>query len=110
MAFLERTKKLQDGPDSAINMEYLKNCVFKFMTTNEISERRRLYPVICTVLKLTSQEIAAVEKAIARSDPAEYELDSTLSTISSFAGGFWGTIYGDSASGGAGTQAQQNTS
>ena len=32
MAFLERSKKLQgDGPDSAVNMEYLKNCVCRYV-------------------------------------------------------------------------------
>jgi hypothetical protein len=49
-------RKLQEGPDSAINMEYLKNCVYKYMASNELSEKKRLYPVICTILKLTSQE------------------------------------------------------
>jgi len=65
VAFLERSKKLVDSPDSAVNVEYLKACVFKFMSSSEISEKKRLAPVICTVLKLTPVERKEVDNALA---------------------------------------------
>ena len=69
VAFLERSKKLTDGPDSAINIEYLKACIYKFMSTNEISEKKRLAPVICTVLKLTPVERKEIDNALAAAAP-----------------------------------------
>ena len=69
MAFLDRSKKFQQNdPDSATNTEYLKNCVYRFMATTEFSERRRLAPVICTILKLTTQEKKAIEIALVASE------------------------------------------
>ena len=88
MAYLERIKQ-QDGPDSATNMEYLKNCVFKFMCSVDFSERRRLYPVIATILKLTSQEMLAIENAFLTIEARDNELQNTLSTIGSSLGSFW---------------------
>jgi cob(I)alamin adenosyltransferase len=92
-AFLDRAKQLHEGPDSATNMEYLKNCVFKFMSSVDASEKRRLYPVIATILKLTSQEMKQVEYAFNVSEQRENELQSTLTSIGSFAtsslGSFW---------------------
>ena len=64
LAYLDRTKKLQEG-DSAVNMEYLKNCIYRFMATNEVSEKKRLFPVIATILKLTSSEKKHIEVALA---------------------------------------------
>jgi len=64
LAYLDRTKKLQEG-DSAVNMEYLKNCIYRFMSTNEVSEKKRLFPVIATILKLTSSEKNQIEVALA---------------------------------------------
>lgn len=89
-AYLDRLKQ-QDGPDSATNMEYLKNCVFKFMSSTDFSERRRLYPVISTVLKFTSQEMKAVEAAFREAEARDNELQDTISTIGSFATSLWGT-------------------
>lgn len=60
VAFLDRTQRLRDNPDAAINMEYLKNCVSRFMATNELSEKKRLAPVLVTILKLTEAEKAQV--------------------------------------------------
>ena len=69
MAFLDRSKKFQQNdPDSATNTEYLKNCVYRFMATTEFSERRRLAPVISTILKLTTQEKKAIEAALVASE------------------------------------------
>ena len=64
LAYLDRTKKLQEG-DSAVNMEYLKNCIYRFMSTNEVSEKKRLFPVIATILKLTSSEKKQINIALA---------------------------------------------
>lgn len=65
VAFVERSKKLCDSPDSSINIEYLKACTYKFMSSSEISEKKRLAPVICTILKLTSVERKEIDNALA---------------------------------------------
>lgn len=91
LAFIDRTKRLNDGgPDSTINMEYLKNCIFKYMCSTELSERKRLYPVISTILKLTSQELALIENAFAISEQRENEFENTFSTITNTFGSLWG--------------------
>lgn len=81
LGYLDRAKNTQE-PDSAINMEYLKTCVYRFMASTELSERRRLYPVIATILKLTSQEKVAVESALQAAQNVE-PLQSLISN-------FWG--------------------
>jgi hypothetical protein len=63
-AFHERTKKLLSSPDSAMNIEYLKKCVYRLMVTKELSERSRLYPVISMLLKFTPIETREVTAAI----------------------------------------------
>ena len=63
-AFHERTKKLLNSPDSAMNIEYLKKCVYRLMVTKEISERSRLYPVISMLLKFTPEETREVTGTI----------------------------------------------
>lgn len=85
MAFLERTKRLHEGPDSAVNMEYLKNCIYRFMATTEISEKLRLFPVISTILKLTSDEQATIEGAL-RASEAEEILGVSVSSLGAFFG------------------------
>ena len=45
-------------------MEYLKNCVFKFMSSTEFSEKKRLYPVISMILKLTAEETKLIENTL----------------------------------------------
>ena len=50
--FLSRSKKSTDS-EAVTNMEYLKNCVWRFMATTEMSEER-LFPVISTILNFTS--------------------------------------------------------
>jgi hypothetical protein len=64
-AFHERTKKLLSSPDSAMNIEYLKTCVYRLMVTKEVSERSRLYPVISVLLKFTPAETREVSATIA---------------------------------------------
>lgn len=86
LAYLDRTKKLQEG-DSAVNMEYLKNCIYRFMSTNEVSEKKRLFPVIATILKLTSSEKNAIEVALAvEENPPEV---ATIKNIAE-SWGLWG--------------------
>jgi hypothetical protein len=63
-AFHERTKKLLNSPESALNIEYLKRCVYRLMVTKELSERRSLYPVISVILKFTPEEAASVTQAM----------------------------------------------
>lgn len=53
--FLNRSKK-STGSEAVTNMEYLKNCVWRFMATTEMSEKKRLFPVISTILNFTSSE------------------------------------------------------
>lgn len=92
LAYLDRSKKFQgDGPDSATNTEYLKNCVYRFMATTEHSERKRLAPVISTILKLTSQEKKAIEQAltVGEGDSSVNSFD-TLTSFGLYAGSFFG--------------------
>jgi hypothetical protein len=57
ISFIDRSKQVDPGnADSIVNMEYLKNCICKFMATVELKEKRQLFPVIATVLKLTESE------------------------------------------------------
>ena len=42
--------------DSAINIEYLKNVMLSFLTAKTLAERRKLVPVVATVLCLTPDE------------------------------------------------------
>jgi hypothetical protein len=70
LSYLDRTKKSSES-DSAINMEYLKTCVYRFMATTEVSERKRLFPVIATIMRLTSAEKATVEAALASAENQE---------------------------------------
>ena len=94
MAFIDRSKKFQaDEPDSATNTEYLKNCVFRFMATSEHSERRRLAPVISTILKLTHAEKKTIETAlIAESSSTDFQSALGLDQLVSFTSYFgWGS-------------------
>jgi GRIP domain len=89
LAYLDRSKKFQgDGPDTATNTEYLKNCVYRFMATTEHSERKRLAPVISTILKLTSQEKRHIDYALSQGDG-----DDNIATLASF-GAFAGSFFG----------------
>jgi len=95
ISFLDRTKQLNQSPDSAMNMEYLKNCVYKFMCSTEISDRKRLVPVIATILKFTQQEIRQVDASMHIVEEREHEFENTISSIGSFAtsslSGLWGS-------------------
>jgi len=93
VAYLDRAKT-REGADAATNMEYLKTCVLRFMSSTEAADRRRLYPVIAALLKLTPQEVGTVEAALRASEERDNEFQNTLSSIGSFAstslGSFWG--------------------
>ena len=92
MAYLDRSKKFQsDGPDSATNTEYLKNCVYRFMATTEHSERRRLAPVICTILKLTSIERKSVDFALLSATNEEMDTIASIGAFTSSFGSFFGS-------------------
>lgn len=86
IAYVQRLKKLHDNPDSAINVEYLKQCVFKFMSTSEVSERRRLGPVIATILNFTAKERSEVEESLLRMEKGDNQLDHALTELGSWLG------------------------
>lgn len=94
MAFLERTKRLHEGPDSAINMEYLKNCVLRFMSSKKISEKKRLYPVISTIFKFTEKEIHDIEDSLECSEEQDTEISSAISNFATSFSGIWGSVVG----------------
>lgn len=68
------------------------------MSSSDLSEKKRLYPVISTILKLTPNEVKAVEHALRMSEQRENELQNTLNNIGTFAtssfGGLWGSVIG----------------
>ncbi len=71
--------------ERTINYEYLKNCIYKFMTSNSLSEKQRLYPVIGMILQFTSKELKQIEALIQeeiQNDPTD-QIQSAISTISS---------------------------
>lgn len=84
--YLDRTKKTTDADSAAVNMEYLKTCVYRFMATTELSERKRLYPVISTIMKLTSHEKTSIEAALATAE-AQEPIQNLTNTLS----GWWGS-------------------
>jgi hypothetical protein len=85
-AYSERNKTLQPNTSTSINMEYLKNCIFRFMISTEHSERIRLYPVVATILKFTPSETSMISSAL--ETRVDFSPDSTLSTLSTFFGSF----------------------
>ena len=54
------------GNDSVVNLEYLKNVMLSFLTAKTLADRRKLVPVVSTVLCLTPEEhdqaISSVEQ------------------------------------------------
>jgi chromosome segregation ATPase len=73
---ISRDKSLAKDENSTINLEYLKNCVYKYMATDEPEERLTLVDPIATILKLSPQEADTVKRV------ASYEANATV--ISSF--------------------------
>lgn len=68
--FASRQEALSGDQNSAVNFEYLKNCVFRFMVTKDQSEQRRVSPVIATILQFTTEERQEVEEAMKASQSA----------------------------------------
>ena len=61
------------------------------MASMEPSEKRRLAPVICTILKLTNQEKKAVDNALAASDVDDTSVAlASLGALTSSFGSFFG--------------------
>jgi len=85
LSYLDRTKKSGSDAESAVNMEYLKTCVYRFMASTELSEKKRLYPVISTILRLTTQEKTAIESAMATAESQE-PINTLTNQISSWFG------------------------
>lgn len=52
------TRIAHSGNDSAVNLEYLKNVMLSFLTARTLADRRKLVPVVATVLCLTPEEQA----------------------------------------------------
>eukprot|EP00981_Chlorochromonas_danica_P006329 scaffold1365_cov163-Ochromonas_danica.AAC.19 len=94
LAFVERLKKVHNPSESIVNGEYLKNCVFKFMSSTESSERKRLYPVIGTILNFTPRERSAVEEAMVRWESEDSALTELGSSIESWFGINPSSIFG----------------
>jgi hypothetical protein len=57
------------------------------MASTQHSEKKRLAPVICTILKLTGQEKRHVDFALTRGEPEE---GMGFASIGAFAGSFFG--------------------
>lgn len=68
------------GASSAVNLDYLKQVVYKFVTASEHSERQRLLPVLCALLSFTAKEKA---QAVACLDQWQSSVDSVLGMTAS---------------------------
>ncbi len=82
MAFIERMKKFNkanDAENAMINMEYLKNCIVRFMSSTEISEKKKIFPAISTILKFTQHENETISLAIEKAP------EEAIQTLSAFA-------------------------
>lgn len=55
------------------------------MISTELSEKRRLYPVIGIILKLSSQELAEIDSTLRVEEEQGNELNATLDSIGAFA-------------------------
>ena len=102
LAFLERSKKLQSGNDSATNMEYLKNCVFHYMISDSVADRLRLYPVIGMILKFTSAEMLRLKTCPLHVDEVAASLeiaDNAWQNISGTLSSFWASSNTNSGEG-----------
>ncbi len=91
---MRRQEKLIDSNDSStsntsintgkksqrnMNLEYLKQCIYKFMIADEPNERLTLVDPICTILELSPSEVERVKKV------AKYEANAgVLSGVVNF--------------------------
>lgn len=53
--------------DSAVNLEYLKNVMLSYLNAKTLAERRKLVPVVATVLCLTPEEHSKAVKSVEES-------------------------------------------
>ena len=52
------------GDGDNVNVEYLKNVLLQYLTSQTVGEKRRLLPVLATVLSLTPAERIKAEKSL----------------------------------------------
>lgn len=93
-AILDRTRKLRDDPDSQVNTEYLKNCIYKYMICTDPKDKLRLSNVVCAVLKLTDQEKTEVKEVLDRESSNLIGVDESLSSIASLATTSFESLFG----------------
>lgn len=53
--------------ESATTMQYLKKCIIKYITTTDMSEKRRVFPVISQILLMDSDEKKLIEQSMVSS-------------------------------------------
>ena len=58
---------LSSGNDSVVNLEYLKNVMLSYLKAKTLADRRKLVPVIATVLCLTPEEQAQAVSSVEES-------------------------------------------
>ena len=55
---------MSSGNDSVVNLEYLKNVMLSYLKAKTLADRRKLVPVISTVLCLTPEEQAQAVSSV----------------------------------------------
>ena len=71
-----------NGVDPSLNFEYLKSCVYRYMTTSELSEKKRLAPVIATILKLTAEEKSNIDHVLREEQASVEDIADSITSIS----------------------------
>ena len=82
-----RVGKLDNGDEAnvrrATNVEYLKNCLLKFLLSETVAEQKQLLPVFATILHFTTDEKKHIKKAfVLRHQGVSGSLISFVSTLS----------------------------
>ncbi|GMH62378.1 hypothetical protein TrRE_jg9728 [Triparma retinervis] len=60
---IERKERMGGGDDN-VNVEYLKNVLLQYLTSPAVTEKKRLLPVLATVLSLTPSERLKAERSL----------------------------------------------
>ena len=63
------------------------------MVSREHSEKRRLYPVVATILRFTSAEVSLIASALESAREDDFVPESTISDLSSFAASSLSSIF-----------------
>lgn len=63
----DTSRSAHSGNDSVVNLEYLKNIMLSFLTATTLADRRKLVPVVATVLCLTPEEQAQAINSVEQS-------------------------------------------